>query len=296
MVSGDGSRRSRLDVDLVTRGLARSRSHARSMIGSGLVKVNEHVVTRAAERVNSNDRVSVSGDHYVSRAAHKLLGALDDLDLRVVGRALDAGASTGGFTQVLLERGCTEVIAIDVGTGQLATSLRHDKRVRVWERTNLRDLDLRHVDSEPVDLIVADVSFISLLMILDPLISVLRPDGRLLLMIKPQFEVGRAALGRAGVVRSESLRQEAVHNVSWRLPTGLAAPGRRAEPAARAGRQRRILRPVRPNATSDAGRNPPNVTLWFPGRRRRPLYAVAGERAERSSSSGSPRCRPHPST
>jgi 23S rRNA (cytidine1920-2'-O)/16S rRNA (cytidine1409-2'-O)-methyltransferase len=214
MVNGDGSRRSRLDVDLVTRGLARSRSHARSMIGSGLVKVNEHVATRAAERVTSNDRLSVSCDHYVSRAAHKLLGALDDLDLRVVGRALDAGASTGGFTQVLLERGCTEVIAIDVGTDQLATSLRQDKRVRVWERTNLRDLDLRHVDGEPVDLIVADVSFISLLMILDRLISVLRPDGRLLLMIKPQFEVGRAALGKAGVVRSESLRLEAVHNVS----------------------------------------------------------------------------------
>jgi 23S rRNA (cytidine1920-2'-O)/16S rRNA (cytidine1409-2'-O)-methyltransferase len=214
MVSGDGSRRSRLDVDLVTRGLARSRSHAQSMIASGMVKVNEQLATRAAERVTANERLSVIGDHYVSRAAHKLLGALDDLDLRVVGRALDAGASTGGFTQVLLERGCSKVITMDVGTDQLATSLRHDKRVRVWERTNLRDLDLSHVDGEPVDLIVADVSFISLLMILDPLISVLRPDGRLLLMIKPQFEVGRAALGRTGVVRSENLRQEAVHNVS----------------------------------------------------------------------------------
>jgi 23S rRNA (cytidine1920-2'-O)/16S rRNA (cytidine1409-2'-O)-methyltransferase len=106
------------------------------------------------------------------------------------------------------------VIAIDVGSDQLATSLRHDKRVQVWERTNLRDLDLRHVEGEPVDLIVADVSFISLLMILDPLISVLRPDGRMFLMIKPQFEVGRAALGRTGVVQSESLRLEAVHNVS----------------------------------------------------------------------------------
>src|SRR5215211_7651581 len=133
MVSGDRSRRSRLDVDLVNRGLARSRSHAQSLIASGMVKVNEQVVTRAAERVTSNDRLSVIGDHYVSRAAHKLLGALDDLDLRVAGRALDAGASTGGFTQVLLERGCTEVIAIDVGTDQLATSLPCDKRVRVCE-------------------------------------------------------------------------------------------------------------------------------------------------------------------
>ncbi len=249
MVSGDGSRRPRLDVDLVTRGLARSRSHARSMIASGLVEVNEHVVTRAAERVTSNDRLSVTGDHYVSRAAHKLLGALDDLDLRVAGRALDAGASTGGFTQVLLERGCSEVIAIDVGTDQLATSIRHDRRVRVWERTNLRDLDLHHVDGEPVDLIVADVSFISLLMILDPLISVLRPDGRLLLMIKPQFEVGRAALGKAGVVRSESLRAGggAQRQLSG-CREGLAAPSRRAEPVDGAGGQRRILRPIRPNA------------------------------------------------
>lgn len=240
MIGGHGSRRSRLDLDLVTRGLARSRSHARSMIGSGLVKINEQVATRAAERVTANDRLSVSKDHYVSRAAHKLLGALDDLDFHVAGRALDAGASTGGFTQVLLERGCTEVIAVDVGTGQLATSLRQDKRVRVWERTNLRDLDLRHVDGEPVDLVVADVSFISLLMILDPLISVLRPDGHLLLMIKPQFEVGRAALGKAGVVRSEGLRLQAVHDVSsaaaergWPLqavvPSQLAGPAGNVE-------------------------------------------------------------------
>jgi 23S rRNA (cytidine1920-2'-O)/16S rRNA (cytidine1409-2'-O)-methyltransferase len=143
-----------------------------------------------------------------------LLGALDDLDLRVFGRALDAGASTGGFTQVLLERGCTEVIAVDVGSDQLAALLRHDQRVRVWERTNLRDLDLRHVDGKPVDLVVADVSFISLLMILDALLSVIGPDGRLVLLIKPQFEVGRAALGKGGVVRSESLRRQAVDNVS----------------------------------------------------------------------------------
>jgi 23S rRNA (cytidine1920-2'-O)/16S rRNA (cytidine1409-2'-O)-methyltransferase len=213
-VTGDGSRRSRLDMELVARGLARSRSHAQSMIDSRLVQVNEQVVTRAAERVAANDRLSARTDHYVSRAAHKLLGALDDLDLRVFGRALDAGASTGGFTQVLLERGCTEVIAVDVGSDQLATSLRHDQRVRVWERTNLRDLDLCHVDGKPVDLVVADVSFISLLMILDSLLSVIRPDGRLVLMIKPQFEVGRAALGKGGVVRSEILRQQAVDNVS----------------------------------------------------------------------------------
>lgn len=235
-VGSDGSRRTRLDVELVARGFARSRSHAQSMISSSLVQVNEQIVTRASERVVPNDRVSVNRDHYVSRAAHKLLGALDDLGLSVSGRALDAGASTGGFTQVLLERGCTEVIAIDVGTDQLATSLRDDDRVRLWERTNLRDLDLRHVDGRPVDLVVADVSFISLLMILDPLLSVTRPDGRLLLMIKPQFEVGRAALGKGGVVRSESLRQQAVDNVSMAAaergwPTRAVVPSRLPGPS-----------------------------------------------------------------
>jgi 23S rRNA (cytidine1920-2'-O)/16S rRNA (cytidine1409-2'-O)-methyltransferase len=252
-----GFHRSRLDVELVSRGLARSRSHAQSMISSSLVQVNEQVVTRAAERVSRDDRLSVNRDHYVSRAAHKLLGALDDLGLTVFGRALDAGASTGGFTQVLLERGCTEVIAIDVGTDQLATSLRHDDRVSVWERTNLRDLDLRHVDGKPVDLIVADVAFISLLMILDPLLSVLRPDGRLLLMIKPQFEVGRAALAKGGVVRSEILRRQAVDDVS-------AAAGERGWP----------LRAVAPSRLPGSAGNVEFFALFA----RMPLLAPNGSR------------------
>jgi 23S rRNA (cytidine1920-2'-O)/16S rRNA (cytidine1409-2'-O)-methyltransferase len=157
----------------------------------------------------------VTRDQYVSRAAHKLLGALDDLDLDVAGcRALDAGASTGGFTQVLLERGCRAVVAVDVGTDQFVSELRNDPRVQVWERTNLRDLELDHVDGVPVDFVVADVSFISLKMILAQLVSVTRTDGRLLVMIKPQFEVGRAALGKSGVVRSASLRQQAVNGVA----------------------------------------------------------------------------------
>ncbi len=214
MATGDGRTQQRVDRELVRRGLARSRSHAQSMIGSSGVRVNGQVVTRAAEAVAVTDRLDVIGDHYLSRAAHKLLGALDDLDLEVAGqRALDAGASTGGFTQVLLERGCREVIAVDVGTHQLAAELRNDPRVRVWERTNLRDLQLHHVDGERVELVVADVSFISLTMILDPLLSVTRTDGRLLLMIKPQFEVGRTALGKGGVVRSAALRQQAVDRV-----------------------------------------------------------------------------------
>jgi 23S rRNA (cytidine1920-2'-O)/16S rRNA (cytidine1409-2'-O)-methyltransferase len=216
MTAGGGREQQRLDQELVRRGIARSRSHAQSMIASSGVLVNGRMATRPAEMVRTTDRLVVATpNHYVSRAAHKLVGALDDLDLDVAGcRALDAGASTGGFTQVLLERGCREVIAVDVGTDQLAAHLRHDHRVRVWERTNLRQLQRHHVDGVPVELVVADVSFISLTMILEPLISVTRADGRMLLMIKPQFEVGRTALGKSGVVRSAALRQRAVNRVS----------------------------------------------------------------------------------
>jgi 23S rRNA (cytidine1920-2'-O)/16S rRNA (cytidine1409-2'-O)-methyltransferase len=201
-----------LDRELVDRGLVRSRSHAQDMINSGLVRVNDEVVTRPAERVTPTDRIAVVADPYVSRGAHKLSGALDDLDLQVAGRALDAGASTGGFTQVLLERGAAEVIAVDVGTGQLAAALREDPRVHVWEHTNVRDLDLRRV-RQPVDLAVADISFISLITVLDPIMAVTAPEGRLLLLIKPQFEVGRELLGKGGVVRSESLRKGAIDGV-----------------------------------------------------------------------------------
>jgi 23S rRNA (cytidine1920-2'-O)/16S rRNA (cytidine1409-2'-O)-methyltransferase len=202
----------RLDRELVNRGFVRSRSHARDMIISGLVRVDHEVVTRPAERVKPTDVIQVVADPYVSRGAHKLSGALDDLDLQVSGRALDAGASTGGFSQVLLERGAAEVIAVDVGTGQLAAVLRDDPRVRVREQTNVRDLDLGHV-GRPVDLVVADLSFISLITVLDPIMAVTAPEGRLLLLIKPQFEVGRELLGKGGVVRSEQLRQRAVDRV-----------------------------------------------------------------------------------
>ena len=215
MAAGDGVEQQRLDRELVRRGLARSRSHAQSMISLSGVRLNGQVITRAAHLVSTTDRLDVTHDHYVSRAAHKLLGALDDLDLDVAGcRALDAGASTGGFTQVLLERGCRAVVAVDVGTDQFVSELRQDPRVQVWERTNLRDLKLDHVDGVPVDFVAADVSFISLRMILAQLVSVTRTDGRLLVMIKPQFEVGRTAIGKSGVVRSPSLRQQAVNGVA----------------------------------------------------------------------------------
>lgn len=203
----------RLDREVVRRGLARSRTQAQSMVTGGAVALNGIVTRRPAEPVHDGDVIEAVPEPYVSRAAHKLSGALVDLDLRVTGRALDAGAAHGGFTQVLLERGCSEVIAVDVGWGQLADRLREEPRVVVWEHTNLRDLRLAHVGGRPVDLVVADVSFISLTLLVGALASVLKSDGAMLLMVKPQFEVGREHLGRGGVVREPERRRAAVRRV-----------------------------------------------------------------------------------
>ena len=183
------------------------------MISSGEVLVDGSVVARPDDRVTASAAIDAPVDHYVSRAAHKLIGALDDLQLGVAGRALDAVASTGGFTQVLLERGCQEVIAVDVGRDQLAPELRADPRVRLLERTNLRDLGLEHVGGIPVDLVVADVSFISLTLLIGQLVAVTRADGWLLLLVKPQFEVGRELLGKDGVVRTPAHQLQAISSV-----------------------------------------------------------------------------------
>lgn len=203
----------RLDRELVKRGLARSRGQAQAMINAGKVIVDGSIVVRPDERVTASAAIAAPNDHYVSRGAQKLIGALDDLQLSVAGRALDAGASTGGFTQVLLERGCDQVIAVDVGSGQLAPVLRSDPRVRVHERTNLRDLRLPHVGGVPVDLVVADVSFISLTLLIGPLVEVTGEDGWLLLLVKPQFEVGRELLGKDGVVWTPAHQAQAIDNV-----------------------------------------------------------------------------------
>ena len=204
----------RLDRELVARGLARSRTHAQALIADRRVLVDGVVALRPAELVVEQSLIEAERDQYVSRAAYKLLGALDDLAIPVPPRALDAGASTGGFTQVLLERGCQEVVAVDVGTGQLAPEVRADPRVQVWERTNLRDLRLDlHLAGRWVDLTVADVSFISLTLLVEPLAAVTRHEGTRLLMVKPQFEVGRERLGRGGVVQAPELHHEAVSAV-----------------------------------------------------------------------------------
>lgn len=178
------------------------------------MRVNDEVVVRSSSTVTPADAISVESDPYVSRAAHKLAGALADLDLDVAGcRALDAGASTGGFTQVLPRSGCREVIAVDVGHGQLVAELRTDPRVISHEHLNVRELTLTHVGGRLVDLVVGDLSFISLTLVLPALTRVADPGGSLLLMVKPQFEVGRERLGEGGVVRDPALHVAAVNGV-----------------------------------------------------------------------------------
>jgi 23S rRNA (cytidine1920-2'-O)/16S rRNA (cytidine1409-2'-O)-methyltransferase len=198
---------------LVERGLARSRGQAADLIGSGRVRVDGSPATKASRLVGADAVVEAMPDPYVSRAAHKLRAALDESGTVVPARVLDAGASAGGFTQVCLERGAARVDAIDVGHGQLAPVLRADPRVVSHEGVNLRDLNLGHVGGQPVGLIVADVSFISLTRLMRPLAGVLTVGGVALLLVKPQFEVGRGRLGAHGLVTREEDRQAAVASV-----------------------------------------------------------------------------------
>lgn len=216
-----GVRRLRLDAELVRRGLARSREHAAELIGAGRVTVNGQRAAKPATAVTVDADLVVRADpdrpDYVSRGGHKLAGALEAFGPRglvVAGRrCLDAGASTGGFTDVLLRAGAADVVAVDVGYGQLAWSLRSDERVTVLDRTNIRDLNPGLVGG-PVDLVVGDLSFISLRLVLDALIGVTRTDGDLALMVKPQFEVGKERLGKGGVVREAGHRAEAVVGIA----------------------------------------------------------------------------------
>lgn len=189
----------RLDIALVRRGLARSRGQARDLIASGEVTVNGRAARKPASRVSESDELVATADPSVSRAAHKLRGMLERSGTRVSGRALDAGASTGGFTQVLLESGCDHVYAVDVGHGQLAEVIRSDPRVTVREGLNLRDLTCAHLDDRAVDVLVADVSFISLRLLVAPMLACLSPTGVAVLLVKPQFEVGQRHLDVRGV-------------------------------------------------------------------------------------------------
>lgn len=250
-------RRVRLDAELVRRKLARSREHASQLIAAGRVTVGGQVATKPATQVETSAALVVGKDDsdpdYVSRGGHKLAGALLAFSeeyrgrmggadappapaggggLRVAGRrALDAGASTGGFTDVLLRAGAAHVVAVDVGYGQLAWSLQSDERVTVMDRTNVRELTLEQIGGDPVDLVVGDLSFIPLGLVLPALVRCAAPEADLVLMVKPQFEVGKERLGSGGVVRSALLRAEAVRTVAERAAElGLGVLGVTASP------------------------------------------------------------------
>lgn len=209
-------RRLRLDAELVRRQLARSRDQASELIAAGRVQVRGTTATKPATGVEHDTPIRVIADSddpgWASRGAHKLLGALAAFGLDVTGRrCLDAGASTGGFTDVLLRRGALEVEAVDVGYGQLVWGLQNDPRVHVHDRTNVRTLRPADIGG-PVSLTVADLSFIPLGLVLPALTACTRDD--LLPMVKPQFEVGKQRLGRGGVVRDPQHRADAVRAVA----------------------------------------------------------------------------------
>ncbi|MDO4664597.1 MAG: TlyA family RNA methyltransferase [Actinomycetaceae bacterium] len=210
----------RIDSEIVRRGLAPSRTKAAQLVEDGLVTLDGEVVTKSARQVDPAQALEIkqhAGAEYVSRGAYKLAGALDIMAARapqVSGRrCLDAGASTGGFTDVLLRRGAASVVAVDVGYGQLDWRLREDSRVQVLERTNVRTLDPEVVAPAP-ELVVGDLSFISLTLVIPPLIAAAAPHADFVLMVKPQFEIGKERLGHGGVVRSGADRAETVLNVA----------------------------------------------------------------------------------
>jgi 23S rRNA (cytidine1920-2'-O)/16S rRNA (cytidine1409-2'-O)-methyltransferase len=230
--------RVRLDAELVRRGLARSREQAAELISAGRVAVGGQTAAKAATQVTKDAAVVVApppaqaGPEYVSRGGHKLAGALAAFPaLPVAGRrCLDAGASTGGFTDVLLRAGAAHVVAVDVGYGQLAWSLRTDPRVTVVDRVNVRALEPAQVAPAP-SLVVGDLSFISLTLVLPALVACCAAGADLVLMVKPQFEVGKDRVGAGGVVRDATARGDAVRAVAASAAgLGLGACGVTASP------------------------------------------------------------------
>ncbi|MCS7314868.1 MAG: TlyA family RNA methyltransferase [Bryobacterales bacterium] len=207
--------RRRLDQLLVDRGLVESRARARALILAGQVLVNGQKASKAGQLVAEQSRLEILEPMpYVSRGGLKLEAALERFGIRVEGRVcLDIGASTGGFTDCLLQRGARRVYAVDVGRGQLDWKLRQDPRVVVLEGVNARYLGREHVP-EPVELAVCDVSFISVTLILPRLAPLLAPEGEMVILVKPQFEVGRGQVGKGGVVRDPELRQAACRKVA----------------------------------------------------------------------------------
>lgn len=252
----------RLDRALVDRGLAVSRTAAAALIAEGRVELNGAAAVKAGQKTSETDELRVrAGDtpDFVSRAGQKLYGALravGDLDVRGL-RCLDAGASTGGFTDVLLREGAACVVAVDVGHGQLVPSLREDPRVEVFEGLNVRYLEPEEIGG-PAEVTVADLSFISLTLVLDPLVRATAEGGVLLLMVKPQFEVGRERLGAGGVVRDPAERRRAVRAVLEKaesLGLELRTVSRSALPG-QDGNLEYFAEWARPAASGEAGGRP----------------------------------------
>lgn len=217
-----------MDKLLVERGLVESRERARALILAGDVVVDDHAVDKAGQLVPRDVpiRLKGSGIPYVSRGGLKLQKALDDFPLDVTGLcALDVGASTGGFTDCLLQRGARKVFAVDVGYGQLAWKLRQDERVVCLERTNIRFLEAKALSEVP-DLAVIDASFISLEKVLPNTLRLIKEGGEIVALIKPQFEVGRGQVGKGGVVRDERKHREVIDSICALVETlGLDVKG-----------------------------------------------------------------------
>jgi 23S rRNA (cytidine1920-2'-O)/16S rRNA (cytidine1409-2'-O)-methyltransferase len=217
----------RLDTLLVERGLASSRSSAQGLILSGSVRVGDMVVTKAGSRIGPDEPLFVDkAERFVSRAGEKLDAAIGEFGVRVEGRScLDAGASTGGFTDALLQRGAERVLAVDVGYGQFDWSLRNDPRVTVMERTNVRRLTAEDLPFDP-DLLVADLSFISLTVALESLLSTTPALLEAILLVKPQFEAGPESVGRGGLVRDREVHVRVIHSITRYFSTlGFGAVG-----------------------------------------------------------------------
>jgi 23S rRNA (cytidine1920-2'-O)/16S rRNA (cytidine1409-2'-O)-methyltransferase len=211
-------KKERIDKLLEQRGLAESRTKAQAMIMSGVVLVDERRVEKPSETFGPESKIRIKGDspesRYASRAGLKLEKALEEFCVYATGlKCLDVGSSTGGFTDCLLQHGAASIVAIDSGTNQLAWSLRNNPLVDVRENTNARHLSPSDFDA-PFDLIVVDVSFISLTKILPALVPLLAPDGRLICLIKPQFEVGRGEVGKGGIVREPEKHHRVVAEVN----------------------------------------------------------------------------------
>ena len=206
--------RSRLDLEMTRRGLSESRESAQRLIMAGRVRVNSRPAAKPDLRVDSTAEIVVGTQpEYASRGGYKLAAALDHFVLGLDGRhALDVGASTGGFTDVLLKRGAAHVVALDVGYGQLAERLRTDPRVTVLDRTNIRYVEVKDLPYRP-DLVVIDTSFISLRLVLPAILRLVAAAADVIALVKPQFEVGKGKVGKGGIVRDEALRREALDGI-----------------------------------------------------------------------------------